>query len=127
MDENLYILGKKVAGGYPDGRYAATKTETATDDIYRVVKVLEYPSVRAVANKDAWSNAEVWKFGKVFFVPKADKLARKPEVCDGVAEITEDDYRHSLYEAIQRAKMAAIKSGDMEAAKRLYDKQQDIF
>lgn len=57
--EKLYIVQKKVAGSYPNGRYICTLLHGKVFDYYIVKAVLEYPSVRAVANDKAWSNAVV--------------------------------------------------------------------
>ena len=125
MNETLYIIGEKVAGKYPSGRYVATKLSGRVHDHYIVSAVLDYPPVRAVGNPEAWSNAKVYKYGKMFSFLRRD-MVRQPEVYDGVIDDTEEGYKRSLVDAIRRARTEAIKEGDMEAAKLLILREAEL-
>lgn len=125
MKEPLYIIGRKVAGGYASGRYACTKFEGEIYDHYYVRLVLDYPSVRAVANDEAWSNAEVYPYCKRFSFMRSG-MTRQPEEYTGtVTGFEEEDYQLSLVSAIERAIEEYKEKGDEEAVDRLREKLQE--
>lgn len=116
MDE-LYIIGEKVAGGYPEGRYVATKLRGRVHDHYIIVGVLNCPSVRSVANRDAMSRAEARKYGSIYSVLRGDERSKEPERYDGYwNDDSERAYNDSLLEAWERERRRLIAEGDTEAA-----------
>lgn len=121
MKEKLYIVGKKVAGGYPDGRYVCSKVRGKVHDHYIVKAVIDYPSVRAVANEDAWSNAEVYPYCRIVSVIRSEMM-RELEVYEGNVGTEEDDYNLSLMMALEIAIEEYTAKGDMEAVDRLRGK-----
>lgn len=121
MKEKLYIVGKKVAGGYPDGRYVCSKVKGKVHDHYIIKAVIDYPSVRAVANENAWSNAEVYPYTKMFSVLRGEMM-REPEVYEGNVGTEEDDYNLSLVMAIEKSIEEYKAKGDIEAVDRLREK-----
>lgn len=122
MENKLYIIGKKVAGGYPDGRYVCTKLEGKVHDHFFVRLVLDYPSVRAVANNEAWSNAEAKPYEKMISCLRST-MVRQPEEYEGtITGLTKKDYDLSLMSAIERAIEEYEAKGDTEAVKRLQNR-----
>lgn len=122
MNETLYIMGEKFSGGYPDGRYVCTLLPGKVWDYYIVSAVLEYPSVRAVANPDAWSNAKIKGYGDLFYYRKG---IDKPEVYTGNLGTSEEEYNLSLVAAIEKSMEDYNAKGDMEAVDRLRGKLEE--
>lgn len=120
MKELTYIFGEKIADGYPSGRYVCTLLSGQMWDYYIVSAVLDYPSVRAVANSEAWSNAEVKKYGDLFYFRRDED--ERPEVYTGNLGTSEQDYKLSLVDAIERAIEEYKAKGDSEAVKRLQNR-----
>lgn len=115
--EELYIIGQKVANGYPEGRYVATRLKGRVHDHYIIIGVLNYPSIRSVANTDKISRAEVKKYGEMIHMLR-DERTREPERYDG-SEIIGDSaesYNESLLRAMDEEKRRMIEQGDSEAA-----------
>lgn len=125
MDDKLYIIGRRVAGGYPDGRYVCTKLEGKVHDHFFVRLVLDYPSIRAVANNEAWSGAKVQPYCKMFSWLRADMARHPEEYTETVAGLEEEDYELSLVAAIENAIEEYNAKGDTEAVDRLRVKLQE--
>lgn len=124
-NEKLYIIGRRVAKGYPEGRYACTKITGAVHDHFYVKLVLDYPSIRAVANDEAWSNAEAYPYCKRFSWLRSE-LTRQPEEYTGtIVGLEEEDYQLSLIAAIERAIEEYKAKGDAEAVDRLREKLEE--
>lgn len=117
-------MGEKFSGGYPSGRYVCTLLQGQVVDYYIVSAVLDYPSVRAVANDEAWSNAEVKKYGDLFYF-RRDGGYERPEVYTGNLGTSEQDYKLSLVAAIERSIEEYKAKGDMEAVDKLRAKLQE--
>ncbi len=113
--DNLYVIGTRVADGYPEGRYITMKVPGKVCDYYIVIGVLDYPSIRAVANPSAWSRAKVKKYGDVI-IRKPDERTREPERYEYHAADTEAAYNESLLAAMDAERLRMIKRGDIEAA-----------
>ncbi len=113
--DNLYVIGTRVVDGYPEGRYITTKLKGKVCDYYIVIGVLDYPSIRAVANPSAWSRAKVKKYGDVI-IRKPDERTREPERYEYHAADTEAAYNESLLAAMDSERLRMIKRGDIEAA-----------
>lgn len=125
MQDKLYIIGRKFGSGYPEGRYVCTKLTSKVHDHFFVKMVLDYPSVRAVANNEAWSNAEVYPYGKLFSW-LMNEMSRQPEEYKGtVTGLDEEDYQLSLVGAIEREIEAYEAKGDEEAVERLREKLRE--
>lgn len=124
--EPLYIIGRKAGQGYPDGRYVCTKLKGKVHDHFFVKLVLDYPSVRAVANDEAWSNAEVKPYGKMFSWLRSE-MSRHPEEYTGeVTGLEEEDYELSLVAAIEKSIAEYEEKGDREAVDKLRGKLGEV-
>lgn len=124
MKEELYIVGKKVAGVYPDGRYVCSKVRGKVHDHYIVKAVIDYPSVRAAANEDAWSNAAVYPYCRIVSVIRSE-MVRQPETYDGNVGTEENDYNLSLVGAIEKSIEEYKAKADTEAVDRLREKLRE--
>lgn len=123
MNQPTYIVGEKFSGGYPSGRYVCTLVTGPVYDNYIVTAVLDYPSIRAVANNEAWSNAKVKKYGDLFYFRREEGYKR-PEVYNGNLGTSDRDYQLSLIDAIERAIEGYEAKGDAEAVGKLREKLQ---
>ncbi len=117
MDEVLYEVGEKVAGVYPEGRYIAIKVSGRIHDHYMIVGVLDMPSVRAAANPEAWSGAEVRPYGSMVSFERGGMI-KEPKEYEGTAGTEAGDYIDSLREAAGNMREAYIEAGDEAAAFR---------
>ncbi|MBQ7976267.1 MAG: hypothetical protein IJ300_11335 [Clostridia bacterium] len=122
MENKLYIVGSKVGSGYPEGRYVCTKLEGKVHNHFFVKLVLDYPSVRAVANDEAWSNAEVYHYGKMFSFLRSKMILPPEEYTKPIVGIEETDYELSLISAIEKAIDEYREKGDEEAVERLQNR-----
>ena len=122
METKLYIIGKRVGSGYPDGRYVCTKLEGKVHDHFLVKLVLDYPSIRAVANDEAWSNSEVYPYCKRFSWLRSEMIRHPEEYTGTVVGLEEEDYELSLVAAIEKAIEEYEATGDEEAVERLREK-----
>ena len=125
MNEPLYIVGTRFGSGYPNGRYICTKIAGKVWDWYIVKAVLDYPSVRAVANDDGWSNARVAPYCHPFYF-WPDARREPPKEYEGtVTGLEESDYNLSLVSAIERAIEEYKARGDSEAVDKLRERLQE--
>ena len=122
MEDKLYVIGRKVAGSYPEGRYVCTKLEGRVHNHFIVRLVVDYPSVRAVANGDAWSNSEVYPYDKMFSGLRSEMIRHPEEYTGTIVGLEEEDYELSLVAAIEKAIEEYKAKEDMEAVERLHEK-----
>lgn len=123
MEDKFYIIGEKIAGKYPSGRYAATKVHGVVHDHYIIVGVLDYPEVRAVANPTAWSGAEEREYGSMVTVMRGETM-REPEEYTGYVDDSLEGYDKSLFEAMARLRIRYAREGDIDAAFEVRRREQ---
>ncbi len=121
MAEQLYVVGEKFGSGYPDGLYVARLLEGKHINYYIIIGVLEIPSVRAVANSEAWSNATIRKYESLAYFPKDERI-RQPQIYDGEwVEDSEEEYNRSYTKALIKSIQHYQQIGDTEAVDRLLE------
>ena len=115
VTDELYLYGQAVGGKYKDGRYVVSLIKDVVHNHYRVIAVVDYPSVRAIGNEDVFSRTEPRRYDSLISDDRSE-IGYVPEKYEGEAVVdSEEGYKESVLAALRKEFVRYRDKGDEEA------------